>query len=68
MQQQSHHQEQRKIIGQKKKATELSQLGGQAINLDCCLEKTKNLPFTGFLLPILPEAALFLYPCKIFSV
>lgn len=67
MQQQSHHQEQRKIIDQEKKASELSQLCGQAINLDCFLEKIKNLPFLGFLLPIPPEVALFLYPCKIFS-
>lgn len=61
--------EQRKIIDQKEKASELSQLCGLAINLDCCLEKPKNLPFLCFLLPIPPPAAaLFLYPCKIFSI
>lgn len=55
MQQQSHHQEQRKIIDQEKNALELSHLCGQAINLDCFLEKIKNLPFLGFLLPIPPR-------------
>lgn len=40
MQLQSHHQEQGKIIDQKEKTSELSQLCGQAINLDCCLDKT----------------------------
>lgn len=48
----------RKIIDQKEKASELSQLCGLAINLDCCLEKPKNLPFLCFLLPIPPQQPL----------